>query len=441
MRNEQQAYKINKYAFVSCFFVVLAFSIHFKSVSIDDLYFGKIYPGFLWRKMSLLTLSDVEEGEDFIYYPDYNSSYTQLITKNSTKSICFYSSAVGREYSRYVHLTNAFCTSAKAVGKGETLYWIGTAYFTKQLPTCGIYDSIVFLYSPWGNIFAHWIQDCLPALLFIPSEIINRSKIMISFKPEPAMTWLKYFGINYSQIIYKRKAWCYTKNLYMYYSIDPVHGLTIHSFAKLRDFLRNRFQVDSIKATRYVFSNKKRHEARSISNLEEFLEYTKENLPQYNWEWDDWDYSLLSNVAQVVASIKILVAPSGSKIFYEIFMNQDYQCGICLISSMYMDCPNYALGLAYKIWQIGYCHNVTHWITWWPCDIEFGFTCVKRLLHAVEYGYWPEDTFEDMKEVFDMNKIFEDSKKNVNKLIRIDNECCGEAVAAKMKKMYGDNFE
>ena len=404
---------------------------------------SNIYPGMKWTKVSLLKLKDAADGKDFIYFPTYNSSYSQIVSKNSTRSVCFYSSSIAREYVRYVHMTNAFCSSAKAVAKGDTIFWIGSQYFLDQLPTAGYYENIVFLYSPWGNIFAHWLQDCLPALLFIPHDIIEKSKIMISFKPEAAMQWLSLFNINESQILYDMDSWYYADNIYMYYSLDPISGLLLHSFAKLKDYLREKFNVNDIKASRFVFSNKNKNEWRSISNMNEFMEYVRENLPNYKWEYEEWNYSCLSCLAQNIATYKILISPPGSKLYYQIFMNPNFQCGICMISSLLIDGPNYGLGLAYEIWQIGFCNKFDHFARWKPCNIYYGLTSIKRLLHAVENGKWPENTFEDMREVFNLTEIFNESKNNLEKIIRLSkvDDCCGKPQVLKMKKIYGDQFE
>ena len=397
------------------FLIILHFLVLIEIYSIK-VSFEHLYFNFKWtKKIPFDVKRDAYYYKNYIHYPKYNSSYTQIISKNSTISGFFYHSAVAREYVRFIHMKQAYCTSAKAIAKNGIVFKFRTMRFGQQMPTKEAYDNIVFLFSPWGNVFAHWLQDCLPALFFIPEDIINKSKIMVPFKNYKS--WLDLFNINESQVIYDTHNFYYAENLYFYNSVDSINGLCIYSFVKLVDFLRDKFELSSIKATRYVFSNKKKHEKRSISNLCEFLTRAQEEFPQYKWEWDEWDFLNLKGNAQNIATIKILVSPSGSKLYNTIYMNMNLTTGVCILNSKKYDSPNYALGLNFGIWQIGFTHRVGHESKWWKCNIQYGLVCLRRLLYAVENGKWPDDTFDDMREVFDLKKLFKESYSNLERPI------------------------
>ena len=373
---------------------------------------------FKWTRRVLFNITqDAYSYRNYIYFPSYNSSYSQLIDKNATKSGFFYYSAVAREYGRFIHLKQVYCTSEKAISKDGIVYKFLTMIYTKQLPTACAYDHIVFLYSPWGNIFAHWLQDCLPVLFLVPQEILNKSKIMVSFKNY--RPWFDLFNISDSQVIYDLDHFYFAENLYFYNSVDSINGLCIHSFNKLVSFLKDKFELNKIKATRYVFSNKEKNEMRSIANLNEFYEKAQEVFPQYKWDWDKWDHNDLKGLAQTVASIKILVSPSGSKLYNSIYMNFNYTTGICIINSNKIDSPNYAMGLSLGIWQIGYTHKYEHYAKWWNCSIPYGLICLKRLLYVVDHGKWPNDTFDQMKEVFNLTKLFKDSYAHLDNALQM----------------------
>ena len=401
-----------------------------------------LFPEFRFKGVRKLETSDTVEMKDFIYYPTYNSSYTQLVSKNNARGICFYTSAVGREYSRFVHMKNTYCTPRKGIGKDGYLIWTNHNIFNTTIPTLCSYKHILFLYSSWGDVFGHWLQDCMPALVCIPQEIINKSMIMVSVKFNTAVQWLAPFGIDKSRIISDKRYWYFAENLYLYYQLESNHGSTIHSMQKLIRVLRDKFKVNGIKGTKYVFSNKEKFERRSVSNFQDLFNQTIQRFPQYKWELQKWDYNHVSKLALEVASIKVLVSPSGSKCYYSIFMNHDLSCGIMMIMNKYVDYPNFGLGITLNIWQMAITHlNRSHWAKWNPCNISYSLTCIDRVLYAVKHKCWPKGTFNDMREAFDLNKIFKTAKEHPGRIVEIRAYSCLHGIEHKQAiEYYKDNY-
>ena len=91
----------------------------------------------------------------------------------------------------------------------------------------------------------------------------------------------------------------------------------------------------------------------------------------------------------------------------------------------------------------GFANKFDHFAKWKPCNIHYGLTAIKRLLHALENGKWPKNTFDDMKEAFNLTQIFNESHSNLQKIIRISkvDDCCGKPQVLKMRKIYGNLFE
>ena len=361
------------------------------------------------NSIHLLQPSDAYEMKSFIYYPNYTSCYTQLVARSANHSLYYYPSAVGREYSFYVHLKHVYCTPSKGIATNDNLIYtndVGKIERLVQVFSNQTFEHVVFLFSSWGDVFGHWLQDCMPALLFIPQNIINKSMIMVSINLPTAKQWLEPFGINESRIISDTRYWYYTQNLYLYYQLEKFHGSTIYSMQKLIKVLRKHFKVNDIKGTKYVLSNKARTEFRSFSNFNELFIQTCQTFPEYKWELQEWDYSNVSKLALHVAEIKVLISPSGSKTYYSIFMNHDLSCGIVQLMATTIDYPCFGLGITLDIWQIGFTHpNRTHWFKWLPCNISYTLTNTKRILYAVKYHKWPEGTFDDLREVFNLTKI------------------------------------
>ena len=315
----------------------------------------------------------------------------------------------------------------RMVAKDDHLFWINHRDFTdwkKRMPTKCAYENIVNLYAGCGDIFGHFLQDSLPGILFIPKEIINKSMILVPFKN--AWIWLQYFDIKPSQILYDNKAWFYADNLYMYCSTEPMNAMNVYSFKKLSNYLREKLNVTHIKGTRYVFCNKKKNERRSISNFADLIKITKENIPEYNWERDDWEINDIPSLSKSIASTKMLIAPSGSKLMNILFMNQDLSCGICIITTRSVDYPNFAIGISFNIWMIGFATDIGHYTPNQECNIFYGLTSIKRLIYALEKQAWPDETFKDMRFVFDLKNITERLKNDPTKMFEIEKGCCYE---------------
>ena len=390
------------FSFVPCIFILVSLLPKIELNCLID------FP-FLRNEVRLLSPSDTWEMKTFIYYPNYTSCYTQLVSRTANKSIAYYPSAVGREYSFYVHLKDMYCTPSKGIANNDNLILTNDLGLMAGFPKIfsnETFEHIVFLYSSWGDVFGHWLQDCMPALLFIPQEIINKSMIMVSINLPTAKQWLEPFGINESRILSDTRYWYYTQNLYLYYQIEKFHGSTIYSMQKLINVLRDKFKVNDIKGTKYVLSNKRKEEYRSFSNFEDLFKETCKTFPKYPWEMEEWDYSNVSKLALQVAEIKVLISPSGSKTYYDIFMNHDLSCGILLLMAGSIDFPCFGLGITLDIWQIGMTNgDVWHWAKWIPCNITNALINTKRILYAVEHHKWPEGTFNDLREAFNLTKI------------------------------------
>ena len=432
----------NLLIFTGSTFLIFFLSFSFSTLPVT-ISLTRIYAGFHFSGIVLLTPSEACEYQEYIHYPEYNSSITQVVSNDIPKLICFYQSSIIREYAKYVHLKNVYCNSVSPVGNFDgKLYWTNAiASYLKHAKTGEAYTHVVFLYNSWGSIFGHFFQDALPALLFIPQEIISKSMIVVPMKPKYSQQYLELFGIPPERVLYKKDVWIFADNLYMYYAAEPLNALDVYSFKQLMIYLKDKLDINNLKGTRYVFSNREKDERRSISNMVEFFDYTKEKLPQYKWEIDPMKINNLKELAANVATIKLLVAPSGSKLMNVAFMNWDLSCGVCIISTEKSDIPNFALGLSLNIWQIGFFNDIGHYKKWQPCNISYGFMSIQRLIHALQFKEWPKDTFNDMEYVFNLTEIKEIQNGCVHKIFEGKKKSCEEDWRVEFSKeiFFGDN--
>ena len=410
-----------QYGFViSC--VILFFCFFNKGIFLN----GLIFPGVKWSNE--ITLEDLSssttqilETKFYIEKTNYTTSYHLLCPKNTSGIQIFYGSTLTREFYRYIHLQNIYCTPQKMLATHQSLiklYNMTTntiTFVTQQKETkCG-YEHIIYLYSAWGDVFGHFMHDCLSTILKIPKELLDKSMIMISFDYNAAIQYLHYFNISKKQVLANKNYWYFAKNLYLFHPYEEGYGYIGHTYSKVIELLRIKTGANSIKGTRFVFINRPPKTWRHITNLLEFYSVTKIYLPKYPWELiENPSYKNLKNISKEFASFKFVVAPSGSNCVNMLYMNRNFTTGMCLIHADAADYPIYANALVSQIWVIGFCN---YWGQWDNCDrycdIQFGIFCINKILYALSYGSWPSDTYKYMFEAFDFPLLYKHAKENV----------------------------
>ena len=228
------------------------------------------YPGVWWNNRTVsLDAVDVVKYKEYVFWNEESSSYKQILPKNATNAVYFYSSSMLREQVRYMHIKNIYCSPGRgiATADAQVRIWPDPIKIIEEIPTNVSYEHIIFLYSEWGNVFGHFLQDCLSQLTWFPKRLIDKSMIMISFDINQSMPYLKVFGIPKEKVIYYQKSWFYAYNLYMALPTEAVNSMNVYSFKKVVKKLRKRFKVDSIKAAKYVVTNRKRRMSRCIKKL------------------------------------------------------------------------------------------------------------------------------------------------------------------------------
>ena len=389
------------------------------------------YSSIRWK--GLIEITDVPgvEYKDIITFATYNDSYSQIISRNGNDSVCFFSSSVIREYGRLVHLKNVYCTSRQALACNNKQIRLNFLRLTFQLRTKIEYENVIYLYSLYMG-FGHWFQDALPGILYFSDELIQKSKIIVC--SGFTQRWLELFNISSDQIIFDRGYWYYCKNLYMFYCLDPVNSLNIKSFLNLSIVISRKLQLNKIVSSRYVFTNKDLRLTRSIANMDEFILSTKISFPEYNWELDPFNKDNLIKLIKNVASFKIWITPSGSQVMNMAFMKRDWGCGVCTVHSNKIDYPDFGLGITLSLWQIGFINNVSHYANMININVTEGVRSIGRLIYAIKYHKWPENTFLDMEPAFDLPLIYNKFNNSFTKIFEVMPNTC--KFYKKMKKQF-----
>ena len=364
-----------------------------------------------------INLSDCQFNiiNQYFHWSNLTTSYYQRRPMYAESVVQIFSSAIARELCRLIHIKDVYCNSNKVIALYNKQIIIyseknNVKYKTQDLQ---YHENIIYLFSEWGNVFAHFVHDCLPQLILIPKDIIEKSMIMISFNINISIQYFELLNISKDQILYDNKIWYFTNNLYICYSIEPHNGFNMYSFPKIVDLLRTRLNITTINAYRYVFMNRNKGEKRYIENMNEFYIFTKKEMNHINWENDKLNYTKLNQIAFNFATIKLLVTPSGSHTIYMIFMNRNYTVGICLIQSEWIDLPNYITAYNNEIWMNGFCHSWKHHDNSpHNCSIEIGIRTVSNLYYAITSHKWNEEGEINTIEAFDFEKIKTLTKNN-----------------------------
>ena len=353
------------------------------------------------------------------YWTKHDSSPHQLLPKNASESSIVFAISIVRESIEHVHLVNTFF-SPYEIAYPPYIIKCGYhgIYRNKPMPTGGVYENVLFLWCKHGITFGHFMHDAVPGLISTPQEIINKSMIMCLYPNiDICEEVFDLLNIPKDKLIHSEDlCWYFAENLYMVYSTEPFNAYNIYSYPKLIEILKERTQANSIVGTRYIFLNRLPGKYRYISNFDEFFNQSIQAFPKYNWEKLQEKAMPLNDSAKFYASIKLLVAPSGSNIVHTIFMNGNYTTGVCIIQSDNLDWSNYLAALICGIWMNGIVNTYKHWDTdnEHNCTIPYAITSIRRLLHALEYGNWGEDYKNDMEEVFNFKGIFNLVNKNPN---------------------------
>ena len=364
------------------------------------------------------TMTQIVKYQTFLEWANYTNSYHILWPNNATSAFFFYPMVIAREFSTFIHIENAYCSPIKEIASQKHLIKLYerqiTFYKNDQAFVEHGYKNIIFLYSTWGNVFGHFIHDSLTALLKFPKDLIDKSMIMISFNYDIACQYFDLFNISRDKLLYNKSYWYFAKNLYLHYSYERCLGYLSITFPRLITLLREKTGVNNIVGHRYIFSNRPKGR-RHVDNLEEFYNMTKFQFPEYEWEFDrSFNYHNLSEISHTFATFKLLITPTGSNVVNVMYMNKNYTTGVCLIFANTVDHVVLTYFLVMEQWGNGFSNKWGHqqWDKEKNCDIPYGLTCIRRLLYALKYKKWPNSTFNDMKEAFDLHTINKLARNN-----------------------------
>ena len=373
-------------SFVICIFIIL---IDPNDIIIN----GGIESYFELRKaipVKRYTLEDYPPiaAKNSIIFGNHSKPCRQFLNSNAKREteLLYFPSSLVREYKRLYHFKNIYASTrySLAIENGIVDLWPNLTYLPYlDKPTVGPYDHVVYLATLWPNVFGHLIHDVLSSLITFPTELLEKSYLLVPFNLNITKQYLQILGFPLNNVIQHNGSWVFAQNLYLQVPLEPVNALSVIGLPLVTKKLHERLMLDRTKPTRYVFSNREKNQQRYVHNFHAFFDATKNAFPEYPWEIANVNNSNVARNAQQMNLVKVWVVPSGSNVFNIIFMNKE--AGICLIMSEYADYPNFGAAYALDLLMIGFTNDFKHWHTnGGSCDVQLGVQTVGKLIDMME---------------------------------------------------------
>jgi hypothetical protein len=383
----EKKYKLCHSFFILYFVLINFITQVYKDISMKSILYPKCDPQ---KNIPLYAVNGLELKNFITYQKDFNDKQQLHIFENEIGSpVIFYSSSVAREFDRLVHLKNVYVSSWKMVATRDAMIkvWENTEeVVSRSLETGTSYESVVYLYSPWGEVFGHFLHDSLTALIQIPKEIVDKSVIVMQYYPPYCYNYLDFLGYPRNKFVFHYNEYVFAENLYMYVPVESRSGQNVVGIQKLRDILTKKLNLDKIHPNRYVLSNRPKKGYRYIQNFDELVGYIRTNFTNIEWEVLSIPFSKIDVCGRIMRSIKIWFSPCGSNINNVIFMAKG--SGVCIAMSQYIDMPNYGQCITCGIWAVGFnnFNMIHHKLNGGNCSSTLLIKSIDCLLYAMKYG-------------------------------------------------------
>ena len=187
----------------------------------------------------------------------------------------------------------------------------------------GIYDEVIcignlYTYNNWGHTF----QDFLQPLLLFPISILKKSKILQTFLPS-IKEIISFFGISSEQIIPISENECIYCNII--HTITPKAFLDFYADLglKLKNIFFEKFQLKSLTAKLYCFSNRPVTAYRHITNFDDIFNVVQNSFSNISFIKINDSFPTIKENAVLFAQIKFLFSATGSNLIKTYFMQNE----------------------------------------------------------------------------------------------------------------------
>ena len=169
--------------------------------------------------------------------------------------------------------------------------------------------------------YGHVLQDFFHPFLLLPEDVQRRAFVVGGYATigKEIYTLLGYNPNNW--VLLKPRTWAFCNIVHIFWP-RPFTTCYCELAMKMKLFFFEKFNLYSIKPTRYCFSNRPENTKRHLKNFEEIFNATKKEFPQYKWEIVP-DSNDLQTMAKAYASYKFLFMPTGSNLIKTYYMHNN----------------------------------------------------------------------------------------------------------------------
>ena len=298
-----------------------------------------------------------------------------------------------------LYINNGYVGDIQIVGTKE--YYIDMYNFTgwynpydiqrdNNFKTTKGFRYVLAPISRWIDYFGHWIDDTVCPMLFIEDWIWDLNPVLCIARnnKELVREYLNIIGHGNIEVVNYYKEMIYAEHLFVVKAFGHENPCGHISLPLLREKASNYYGTKGIKPEIYAYANKQ-NTNRKITNLQTLID---EISKQYSIEFKliKVNFPNREQFAKTMASVKLLVCPSGSLAFNILFMSEG--TGFLTLNSMMIDGPNIKIASDLSIWHVEIINpKMGHYRSPGPTNITRSLIGFKVIKSAVENGKWPEN--------------------------------------------------
>lgn len=377
-----------------------------------DMYL-KLYPNLNQEKSHYYKVKNLEIFDNYtVIYP--NTNYLRVRKQKQASPFergnIYDPSVLGFQHVVFQHFTRADF-SWYGVATPDNFYEPSRKHDGNQMPE-GINHTLLIVKKAVVGFsyhveYGHFVQDMVCGIMTVPSEIIQDADIYVKFDEQQARTYLTFLGFSPERIHQIPKAYVHAIDLYISVSKFGINGLHV-AWIDLHNLIFRKYNLSSIKPTRYTIINKPLTNWGSAKNLDKLVMIAKREYPEINWEVHPPEVLFnMNNAAKLLASTLLYVSAAGSACFNCLYMHPG--CFVLFFSRWKTDNPAIASALTLGMWLYSINNDDFGSIVSNVSNYLFK-TGLHDIMYAIKNGNWRNDI--DRRTVLCFNgTIFEKGEK------------------------------
>ena len=380
----------------------------------------------------LKTLHDLTPYKTVQYYKDFKQKDQSLVYTgkdyNPWNFNQIYVHAIFYERVDLYIFHNAYIQGWEQLGTKGYYYdmydfsWVYDPIKARNNNKCNTSVGYKYVIAPivrWLPIFGHWLTDCVCPLMYIDEWIwdLNPVICLAGVPQEMFREYMKIIGHENAVLVDRKDSFIYAETMFVIKGYAPESDSGARSLPILAEKIAEYYDLKDIKPMNYGYMNKENLN-RKFTNMKELITEI-ENKFNLNFTLLKPNQPDRKTFAKAMASLKILVCPSGSLSFNIVMMKQG--TGFLTLDSMCLDGPNIQIACHLKIWHVEVIHpNMIHVFDPKPANITRAIYSFQVLKYAVDNQRWPYNHKLYCPYNFSLFKKYLKDEKNLPQNLRVN---------------------